>query len=320
MNFLFLMDPLSNVIIEKDTSFIFMIGADRRGHKLWYVPNDGLHLDDLGVSFDATPVVPRMDAAQPFECGDPIRLGQDEIDAVFIRTDPPFDARYLMNTWLLDHLPPSVFVLNSPDGLRTVNEKVWALQFDDLVPESLVTSDISRFKAFLANHDKVVVKPTDGFGGQGVFIVEKDDTNDGVIFETLSDHGRRAVIVQTYIPQSVVGDKRILLLDGEPLGAVLRVHGDADHRNNFFAGGKPVATEITERDREIIRTLKPELRRLGLMFVGIDVIGDYLIEVNVTSPTCLQEMNRLSNQQLEEPVISYVEAQVNRLQREANVA
>jgi len=320
MNFLFLMDPLSTVKIEKDTSFIFMIGADRRGHKLWYVPNDGLHLDNLGLSFDATPVVPRMDAAQPFECGDPTRLGQDEIDAVFIRTDPPFDARYLMNTWLLDHLPPSVFVLNSPDGLRTVNEKVWALQFHDLVPESLVTSDISRFKAFLATHGKVVVKPTDGFGGQGVFIIETGDTNDGVIFETLSDHGRCAVIVQTYIPQSAVGDKRILLLDGEPLGAVLRVHGDADHRNNFFAGGKPVATEITERDREIIRTLKPELRRLGLMFVGIDVIGDYLIEVNVTSPTCLQEMNQLSNEHLEERVISYVESQVNRLQRETNVA
>ena len=308
MNFLFLMDPLSTVKIEKDTSFIFMTGADRRGHKLWYLPNDGLHLGTRGLSFDATPVVPRMDAARPFECGDPTRLGQDEIDAVFVRTDPPFDARYLMNTWLLDHLPPSVLVLNSPVGLRTVNEKVWALRFHDLVPESLVTSDISRFKEFLATHDKVVVKPTDGFGGQGVFIVERGDTNDGVIFETLSDHGRRAVVVQVYIPQSAVGDKRILLLDGEPLGAVLRVHGDADHRNNFFAGGKPVATEITERDREIIRTLKPELCRLGLMFVGIDVIGDWLTELNVTSPTGIQEISRFDGNDLAAAIWDAIES------------
>jgi glutathione synthase len=320
MNFLFVMDPLSTVKIEKDTSFIFMIGAERRGHDVWYVANDGIHLTDDGVSFDAVPVTPQMDPEQPFVCGERQPLSQNVVDAVFIRTDPPFDHRYLMNTWLLDHLPPDVVVINDPDGIRTTNEKIWALQFHDLIPPTLVTAGEDRFTSFLAEHRKVVAKPTDGFGGQGVFIVEDGDTNAGVIFETLSDHGQRAIIIQRYIPEATIGDKRILLLDGEPLGAVLRVHGDSDHRNNFFAGGQPVATEINKRDREIIAALQPHLRRLGLMFVGIDVIGDRLIEVNVTSPTCLQEMNRLYDVQLEDRVITFVEDLVQTRKREPNVA
>jgi glutathione synthase len=303
------MDPLAGVQPAKDTSYIFMLGAQRRGHAVWYVPNAGIHMTADGVSFDATRVTPQPDHAEPFVVGESVRLGAADVGAVFIRTDPPFDDSYLMNTWLLDHLPAHVPVINSPSGVRTVNEKVWALQFDAFVPPTLVTANIERYREFLADHQKVVVKPANGFGGQGVFIVEAGDTNASVVFETLSE-GARTVIVQRYIPEARIGDKRILLLDGEPLGAVLRVHGDDDHRNNFFAGGQPVATEINERERTIISALQPHLRRLGLAFVGIDMLGDYLIEVNVTSPTCLQEMNRFYDQQLENTVIAYVESQL----------
>jgi glutathione synthase len=309
MDFVFLMDPLASIAIYKDTSFAFMLGAARRGHNIFYVPASGIHLTDAGVSFTATPVTPKGDVDEPFVCESPGRIDGANVDAVFVRTDPPFDDQYLMNTWLLDQLPAHVFVFNSPRGLQTVNEKVWTVRFRELIPPTLVSSDIERFKEFLDTHGKIVVKPTNSFGGAGVFIIEAGDSNAPVIFETLSNDGR-PIIAQRYVPESVNGDKRILLLDGESLGAVLRVHSEGEHRNNFFAGGNPVATEITDRDHDIIAALKPQLRALGLAFVGIDVIGDYLIEVNVTSPTCLQEMNELYDVQLEDAVIDFVEKQV----------
>lgn len=307
MNFLFLMDPLESVNVSKDTSFIFMVGAARKGHKVFYVPAGGISLDRGRVVFEALPVTPRVDQGDPFERGEWTRLSDGEVDAVFVRSDPPFDQRYLMDTWLLDRLPATVPVVNSPSGIRTVNEKLWATQFTEIVPPTLVTSRRDLCDAFLAEHRKIVAKPTDGHGGQGVFIVERGESNAAVIFETLSDQGRREVILQPYIKEAATGDKRIILLDGEPLGAVLRVHGEGEHRNNFFAGGKPHKAGIAENDLRIIATLRPHLRRLGLHFVGIDVIGDYLIEVNVTSPTCVQEINRLDGVRLEDRVIESVE-------------
>jgi len=311
MNLLFVMDPLESVDVCKDTSFIFMVGAVRRGHRVYYVPAGGISLDRGQVLFDCLAVVPRQDASNPFERGSWTRLSHDQIQAVFVRSDPPFDDRYLMDTWLLDRLPPHIPVINAPHGLRTVNEKLWATQFLDLVPPTVVTGKRDLFHAFLAEHRQIVAKPTHGHGGMGVFFIQRGDSNAAVIFEMLTDHGRKEAILQPFVQEAQVGDKRILLLDGDPLGAVLRVHGEQDHRNNFFAGGKPNAAQITARDRQIIDTLRPHLRQLGLRFVGIDVIGDYLIEVNVTSPTCLQEMNNLYGQRLEERVIEHVEELVS---------
>jgi glutathione synthase len=191
--------------------------------------------------------------------------------------------------------------------LRTVNEKLWATQFVDLVPRTLVTSKLALYKQFVAEHDRAIVKPTDAKGGEGVFIVRRGDSNANVIFETLSHNKTREVIVQQYIPEAERGDKRILLLGGEYLTACMRIHGADDHRNNFFAGGKPAPAELTERDQQIIDALAPHMVALGLHFVGIDVIGDYLIEVNVTSPTCVQECNRLYERQHEDDVIAYIE-------------
>ena len=310
MNFLFLMDPLENVSYAKDTSFIFMVGACRRGHQVYYLPAGGISMTPDGLVFDVEAVVARLDPAQPFIRGDTLQLVASDVDAVFIRTDPPFDAEYLMNTWLLDHLPPTAVVINEPRGIRSVNEKVWALRFADLVPPSLVTRHPARCRAFLERYGDIIAKPTDGFGGMGVVRVRHGETNANVIFETLSEHGSKELIVQRYISEAGIGDKRILLLGGAYLGAILRVHNRSDHRNNFLVGGEPQATEVTARDRQIIDRLAPELQRLGLHFVGLDILGDCLIEVNVTSPTCLQEINRSLGQQLEDHVITYVEDRI----------
>ena len=313
MRFVYVMDPLENVNPQKDTTYAIMQGAVRHGHDVVYVPKDGISLHGGEVQFDGQRVMPlKPRGPRLFEDLGVVSLSGNDVDAVFIRTDPPFDVTYLMHTWLLDHLPDDMMVINHPSGIRTVNEKIWCLQFKDVVPDSLVTGQIERLHDFLARHERIIVKPTDGHGGKGVFLVRPGDTNAGVIFETLTHHGQRAVIAQTYVADAEIGDKRILLLDGQPLGAVLRIHAEDDHRNNFFAGGRAQETNITDRDRKIIAAITPKVRELGLHFVGIDVIGEFLIEVNVTSPTCLQEMNQLYDLKLEDRVINYVEQHVRR--------
>lgn len=307
MKFIFLMDPLSTVIMEKDTSFILMLAAHQRGHEIYYLGDGGMTLSDGKLKFHVTQVIPQRIKEQPFQVKDEATLTDDEIHAVFVRSDPPFDAQYLVNTWMLDRLPASVPVINSPTGIRTVNEKIWVTQFNQLVPPTLIGRNRKDMLDFLAKHGEIIAKPTDGYGGRSVFRLQQGGANINVILETLTERYTRDIILQKFVPESAQGDKRILLLNGEPLGAVLRVHSADDHRNNFFSGGKPVAAEITNRDRKISATLKPALQRLGLHFVGIDVLGEYLIEVNVTSPTCLQEINALQNKQLELDVIRYTE-------------
>lgn len=311
MNMVFLMDPLETVHPEKDTTYAFMIGAARRGHTVGYLHNRGITLRDDLLWFEVETVKPTPGGKKSFQRGAVESVPASRVDALFIRTDPPFNDLYLHNTWLLDYAPDRMIIVNRPSGIRTVNEKLWCLQFAALIPPTLVTSSLTDAQHFIAEHGKVVIKPTDGHGGQGVFVVGEGDSNANVIMETLSGKGQRVVLLQEYEPASEIGDKRILLLDGEPLGAVLRVHNQTDHRNNFFAGGSEAPTEINDRDRVIIETLRPELCRLGLWFVGIDILGGSLIEVNVTSPTCLQEMNRLGNLSLEDRVIEWVEARAS---------
>lgn len=312
MKWLFLMDPLESVKPQKDTTYAIMCEAYDRGHEVYYLPKGGISLHGELIWFRVVHVIPQKSQTEPFIIGEASLLSQDQVNAIFIRTDPPFDQDYLMHTWLLDRLPENILVMNSANGIRTVNEKLWATQFTTLIPPTAVTRHVEDFRSFLEMHQTVIAKPTDGFGGAGVFFVRQDETNANVIFETLSAGRTKEVILQKYIPAAKIGDKRILLLNGNPLGAVLRVHSDSDHRNNFFAGGHPAPAEITPRDHEIINTLRPHLQALGLYFVGIDVIGDYLIEVNVTSPTCLQEMNRIYKQNLATPIVEFVEAKIGR--------
>ena len=315
MNFLFLMDPLETVIVAKDTSFILMWEAHRRGHSVYFLGDGGITLHNGALHFQTLKVVPEQNPQNPFSQRTPRKLEDQDVDGVFIRSDPPFDAAYLLNTWLLDRLPARIPVINNPAGIRTANEKIWATQFRSIVPRTLIGRNRQELLDFFLQEKDMIVKPTDGFGGSSVFHVHLLDTNAKVILETMTQHWTKDVILQQYIPESQAGDKRILLLNGEPLGAVLRVHAPDDHRNNFFAGGKPMATDINSRDREIIGMLKPELQKLGLFFVGIDIIDGYLIEVNVTSPTCLQEMNRLYGQKLEEKVIGFAEKLVEHNRR-----
>jgi glutathione synthase len=301
------MDPLNAVQVEKDTTFILMLGAHRRGHEVYFLGDGGIVLEDSRRRFHVTAVIPQPDVRPPFIERGATTLSEDDVDVLFIRTDPPFDYGYLTNSWLLDGLTQKIPVINHPAGLRAVNEKIWATQFTKIIPPTLVGRRRQDCLDFLAKHRDCVAKPTDGHGGKAVFHLRQGDKNARVILETLTGQYTRDIILQAFIPAADKGDKRILLLDGEPLGAVLRMHSEDDHRNNFFSGGKPLPAKITPRDQMIIDTLKPQLQRLGLFFVGIDILGDYLIEVNVTSPTCLQEMNRLDEQRLEERVITFTE-------------
>ncbi len=295
------------VLVDKDTSFAFMLASYKRGHKVYYLSNDGITRKNGKTYFHVLPVKPQRSKIPFVPLGDDIQLSEDKVDALFIRTDPPFNEQYLLNTWLLDLLPASLTVINDPRAVRSVNEKIWASQFTSLVPKTIVSSQKHELLKFIHEEKDVVAKPTDGHGGKGVFHIKKGDLNTNVILETLTSNGKRHAILQKYIPQAKLGDKRILLLNGEPLGAVLRVHRKDDHRNNFFAGGHAQKASITKRDREIIETLKPHLIESGLYFVGIDIIGSYLVEVNVTSPTCLQEINKFEHLHLEDKVVDFVE-------------
>ncbi|MBU4333391.1 MAG: glutathione synthase, partial [Candidatus Omnitrophica bacterium] len=233
MNYVFLMDPLSSVIVEKDTTFILMLSAYRKGHKVFFLPSGGMVLKYGKVNFHVTEVVPQQVKGAPFLEKDNYCLSDDEVDVVFIRTDPPFNYEYLVNTWLLERLPSKVKVINDPSGVRAANEKIWATQFVSVIPPTLVGRQKSELLDFLSTENEIVAKPTDGFGGQQIFKIKNGDSNASVIFETLTQNYLRDIVLQKYIEESNTGDKRILLLDSEPLGAVLRVHCESDHRNNI---------------------------------------------------------------------------------------
>jgi glutathione synthase len=234
-----------------------------------------------------------------------------------MRKDPPADAAYLYATMLLSLADErQTFVLNNPAGLREANEKLYSLNFPDAIPPTLVTYEIPRLKSFLEEQGgEMIVKPLDGHGGEGVFLATSKDRNLGAILETVTQFETRLIMAQRYLPEARKGDKRLIVLDGEPLGCTLRVPRDDEHRGNIHVGGNCVKAPISARDREICRMLKPRLERDGLYFVGLDIIGDYLTEVNVTSPTGVQEIDRLDGANLEGKVIDFVESRVAELRR-----
>ena len=310
--FAFIMDPLDRVLVDKDTTFVFMLEAQLRGHEIYF-----LGLRDL-YARDAQPIararrceVMRGNPHYRF-LDDGAEYPLETFDAVFMRKDPPADAAYLYATMLLSLAGSRrTFVLNNPSGLREANEKLYSLNFPDAIPPTLVTYEIPRLKAFLADQGgEMIVKPLDGHGGEGVFLVTRTDRNLGAILETVTQFETRLIMAQRYLPEARKGDKRLIVLDGEPLGCTLRVPRDDEHRGNIHVGGTCVKAPITARDREICRMLKPRLERDGLYFVGLDIIGDYLTEVNVTSPTGVQEIDRLDGANLEGKVIDFVESRV----------
>ena len=310
--FAFIMDPLERVLVDKDTTFVFMLEAQFRGHEIYFLGLRDLYARGPHMIARARRCeLMRKDPHYKF-LGDAGEYPLETFDAVFMRKDPPADAAYLYATMLLSLADSNhTFVLNNPAGLREANEKLYALNFPDAIPPTLVTYEIPRLKAFLDEQGgEMIVKPLDGHGGEGVFLVTTKDRNIGTILETVTQFESRLIMAQRYLPEARIGDKRLIVLDGQPLGCMLRVPRDDENRGNIHVGGNCVKAPLTERDREICAMLKPRLERDGLYFVGLDIIGDYLTEVNVTSPTGVQEIDRLDGVNLEGKVIDFVESRV----------
>ena len=315
--FAFIMDPLEGVLVDKDTTFAFMLEAQKRGHAIYFLGLRQLYAEGQQVRMFArrcevmrgTPHFRFLDNGADY----PI----ESFDAVFMRKDPPADAPYLYATMLLSLADiRRVFVLNHPAALREANEKLFALNFPTLIPPTIVTYEIARLRKFMNDQGgEMIVKPLDGHGGDRVFYVHSGDRNLGAILETATRFETEQIMGQRYLPEVRNGDKRLIVLDGEPLGCTLRVPREDEHRGNIHVGGTCVKAPITDRDREICATLKPRLEDEGLYFVGLDIIGNYLTEINVTSPTGVQEIDRLDNTNLEAKVIDFVESRCKNLFR-----
>ena len=288
-----LMDPIDAIHVEKDSSFAMLIEAQRRGHELLYLTQDALAIRAAEPWARARTMRVRDDARDWFELDAPQWLDLRGVDVILARKDPPFDSQYLYDTMVLDLAQAGgAFVVNDPRSLRDANEKLFALQFPQCIPPTLVARDADEFKRFAAEHERIVLKPLDGMGGQSIFLSRRADQNLNVILETLTDSGRRFAMAQRYLPEIRDGDKRILLIDGKPVPyALARMPQGDEFRGNLARGGKGIGMPLTEREHWIAREVGPELVRRGIVFAGLDVIGGMLTEVNVTSPTCIRELD-----------------------------
>jgi len=304
------MDPLSSLSIEGDSTYVMMREATRRGFAVWWCTPQDLHVSENKGMALAQEVATHADDPY-FLVGNTIDLPLGHFDCIWMRKDPPFDIHYIFSTYILDLAPPSTLVLNDPRSIKCANEKMYALQWPELCPPSTVTNSIQEIVDFAEKHERVVVKPWDGNGGRGVLVTGSDDGNLRVIAELMTNEGQAYCIVQRYLPEIKDGDKRIILIDGEPLGAFLRVPAGRDHRGNMHVGAEVLSCELDERDKEICEALSARLKKEGLLFVGIDVIGGFLTEINVTSPTGMREIARLSGRLLERDLMDAVEEKLN---------
>lgn len=315
MRHLFVIDPIERLDPEKDTTIAFLREANRRGHDLAVCTIDTLDLGPGGrPKAEAIPAR----TTDPDDGGDWYEVGigrtafLDEFDVVWMRKDPPFDMAFFYATHLLSMVAKSTLVVNDPLSLRDANEKLFALRFPEVCPPARVSRRIPELLAFQEEMGgEMIVKPLDGAGGEGIFHLKAGDRNTSAILEAATAHESRYLMAQRYLPEIRQGDKRVILVEGEALGAVLRVPAEGESRANFHVGGQPAATEVDERDREIAAAVGPELVRLGIVFAGIDVIGGWLTEVNVTSPTGLREIADLGGPRLEIDVLDAVERRRN---------
>lgn len=313
MKSLFVMDPLDRIQVTGDSTYVTMRECSDRGHPVWMCTPDRLYARDGRARALATPVR-TTEAAPHFHTEAPVDLDLGDIDVVWMRKDPPFDMRYIFSTYLLDLVPADTLVVNGAAGLKLFNEKMWVMAgWPHLQPATLVSNDMALLRRFVEEQpDRVVLKPWDGNGGRGVLVTREGDANLGSMIELLTEDGRDYVIAQAYLPGVVNGDKRILLFDGEPVGAINRVPTPRDHRANMHVGATAEPVELDARDLAICEALGPSLRKWGMVFVGIDVIDGYLTEINVTSPTGIREMNRLYGLRLEAALVDRVEARLAR--------
>ncbi|MCK8784073.1 glutathione synthase [Roseomonas sp. NAR14] len=302
------MDPIQSINIDADSTFALMEEAQSRGHALWhYLPRD-LALSAGRVVARANALKVRREHGKHWEFGPDEELDLGAVDVVLLRQDPPFDMAYITTTHILEHIHPKVLVVNDPASVRNAPEKLYVTHFPELMPETLVTADRAQIMRFRRKHGDIIVKPLFGNGGAGVFHLRPDDPNLNSLVEMFTERSREPLVVQKYVPAVRQGDKRIILVDGEPLGAINRVPAEGESRSNMHVGGRPEQTTLTDREREICDRIGPELKARGLIFVGIDVIGGYLTEINVTSPTGLQEVARFDGTNLAAAIWDAIEA------------
>ena len=302
------MDPIERINIRGDSTFALLLEAQARGHALFYYTPDELVMRDGTVSASVKPLAVRDQADDHYTLGEARVVELSSFDVVLLRQDPPFDLAYITTTHLLERIQPGTLVVNDPSAVRNAPEKMFVMEFPELMPPTLITRDLAEIKAFRAEHGDIVMKPLYGKGGEAVFRLAKEDLNFGSLYDLFAVTFREQWVVQKFLPAVKDGDKRIILVDGEFAGAVNRVPAPDDLRSNMVRGGIPKETELTAREREICTRIGPALRERGLLFVGIDVIDGYLTEINVTSPTGIRAVKNLGGPDVAAMIWDKIEA------------
>ena len=302
------MDPISPIDINADSSFRIAEEAQARGHTLFYYTPDKLAYQEGRVTARGWPLTVQRVKGDHFSLGDEVEVDLSDFDVVWLRQDPPFDMGYITTTHILDMIHPDTLVVNDPTWVRNYPEKLLVLDFPDLTPPTIIARDLDTLKDFRARHGDVILKPLYGNGGAGVFKLRQDDSNLASLHEMFTGINREPLIMQKFLPDVSKGDKRVILVDGEPVGAINRVPAAGETRSNMHVGGRPEKVELTARDLEICAAIGPLLREKGQIFVGIDVIGDWLTEINVTSPTGLQELERFDGTNVTAKIWEAIEA------------
>ena len=307
------MDPIESIQPKKDSTLAMLLAAQRRGWALTYFRQQDLAVRDGAALGRGQRIAVQDDIEAWFELGEEWQGGLEELDVILMRKDPPFDMEYIYTTYILELAENrGLLVVNKPASLRDINEKAYTAWFPECTPASLISRSRDDLKAFLAEQGKVVLKPLDGMGGKSIFVVDRTDPNSNVILETLTDYGTRFALAQRYIPEISDGDKRILLIEGEPEPhALARIPGPGESRGNLVVGARGVGRELTPRDRWLCGQVGPVLKQKGVMFAGLDVIGDYLTEINVTSPTGIRELDRAFEVDIAGSLMDAIEARLS---------
>jgi glutathione synthase len=313
------MDPIERINVRSDSTFALLLEAQARGHTIGYYTPDRLALRGGRVFAAVQPLEVRDQSGDYFKLGPPQRTDLRTFDAVLLRQDPPFDLAYITTTHLLERIHPATLVINDPAAVRNAPEKVFVMQFPELMPPTLITRDLTEIKAFRTEHGDIVMKPLYGMGGQAVFRLGREDINFGSLYDLFAVTYREPWVVQKFLPAVREGDKRIILVDGEFAGAVNRVPAADDLRSNMVRGGMPKETDLTAREREICARIGPSLRERGLLFVGIDVIDGFLTEINVTSPTGIRAVRNFGGADIAALIWDKIEARRKQAPRESRV-
>ena len=306
------MDPIEKINFAGDSTFALMLEAQARGHRLFYYTPDRLSWLPPDIVADGAPLSVRDQAGDYFALGESLKIDLACVDVVLLRQDPPFDIAYITSTYLLERLPPNVLVVNNPAAVRNAPEKLFVMQFPQFMPPTLITRSKAAIEAFLEEHGEIVMKPLHGHGGAAVFKVTRNDPNFGPLYDLFATSFKEAWVVQRFLPQIVKGDKRIMLIDGMAAGAVNRLPTGSDIRANMVRGGAAEPAALTPREKEICAAIGPELKRRGLLLVGIDVIDGHLTEINVTSPTGIRAIRKVGGPDLAAATWNAIEAKIGR--------